>query len=83
MNAEQKLRQRIRRMLVEAGANRIQPRSVLEEVEDQALQLLDEFIEADEADEDEVYEQGEKRILETLSGERTLYAGVTRTRSHS
>ncbi|MDQ3802257.1 MAG: hypothetical protein M3416_00140 [Acidobacteriota bacterium] len=63
--AEDKLRQRIRRMLVEAGANRMEP-SVVRKAEDQALQLLDDFVKAPEGAEDEVYKRGEQRILRTF-----------------
>lgn len=80
MNAERRLRRRIRRILSLAGFDQTQASYALRDVEDLIMRLFQEYSHASERRKDEVYARGEQRILEAiLSSQRAQTGGATAT----
>jgi hypothetical protein len=64
--AENRLRRRVRRVLSVAGLDQVLPHEAMLKVEDQIMDLFQEYSEAPERSKKEVYKKGERRILQTL-----------------
>lgn len=69
MNAERKLRKRIRRVLSVAGHNPAKA-SRMVEAEDQVLDLFRQYSKAPEHRKDEVYARGERKIVNAVGASR-------------
>lgn len=66
VNAEKKLRMRIRRVLSLAGLDQTQDASVLKDIENQIVELFRAYSSADESVKDSVYAAGEKRLFRAI-----------------
>lgn len=70
MRAEERLRQRIRQVLIESGFEPSPNSLDTNDFENQILNLFQEFMSAPEDSRRKVYARGEKRILERLRASR-------------
>lgn len=66
MDAEKRLRMRIRRILSLAGLDQNQASSALKNAEDQIVELFRAYSNAPENMKDSVYAEGEKRIFRAI-----------------
>lgn len=66
MNAEQKLKGRVKRILVKAGFGQ----SKVDTASDEALELFHAYLTAPPKSKAEVYDRGESKIIDSLLGPR-------------
>jgi SOS response regulatory protein OraA/RecX len=77
MSAEKRLKQRIRRVLSQAGLDRVHAAAVMRDIESETMQLFHDYANAPESMKDEVYASYEKKILRALLGRNTFNSGST------
>jgi hypothetical protein len=82
MDAEERLREHIRRALSNSGIDRQEDPALASEAEQQVLDLFNRYLSAREDERETVYREGEERLLNTighsLQEKRRLAGGVKR-----